>query len=240
MPTQHLHDPLVVDQVEPEALGLPPLPSQPCALGLGLLAPRSPAFGRLRTRGDVGTINSQHQNGPPWLTHRDGRNRGEDLLPAGGDIQHRQPLGDCLSHLVGGVGTQRQPRQLLEQLTRGLVRHLLGQVDGGLVDVGLLAAPCQLQRLVQRDGAELAALTVKVWVPESDRPHQRLDGTLLWAAGRQHLPTSRASCHPLLHQRPMRFFHQARRHRLCQLLPEGKHGLGQLLQGRLGFLHMRL
>ena len=66
--------------------------------------------------------------------------------------------------------THGQARQLLEQLVSGLIGNLLGQSDGGLLDVGLLVSIRQLQRRVQGNGPQLTALAVKVWAPEPNRP----------------------------------------------------------------------
>jgi hypothetical protein len=108
---------------------------------------------------------------------------------------------------------------------------LPGQLDGGLLHIGLRAALGDLQRQVQRGGAELAGLTGKVWAPQSNRPHQRLDGAVLGATGRHRLPTLWADRHTLLQHGAMRVLDQAFRHRLGQFLAEGKDGLRQLCQG---------
>jgi hypothetical protein len=47
VPARHMNDPLVHSYVEPEPFGVPPLSALPSALGEGLLASGSPAFGRL-------------------------------------------------------------------------------------------------------------------------------------------------------------------------------------------------
>jgi hypothetical protein len=86
----------------------------------------------------------------------------------------------------------------------------------------------------------LAALTIKVRTPESDRPHQRLDGAVLGTAGRPRLPTLGGGRCAWLHRRPMGLLPQPLCDGLGPFLPACKDGLGQLFQGRLGFLHVHL
>jgi hypothetical protein len=151
-------------------LGFPPLPRPPGPLRPRVLAPWPPALGGLGAGGDSGSSNGQHQNRPPRLACRNGCDLGGDVFPAGRDIQHRQPLGHLLGHLVGGLGTQGQPSEFLKQLTRRLLEEFLGQLAGRLLHVGLLAALRQLQRLVQRCRSTVTGLAVNVRTPEPDRP----------------------------------------------------------------------
>jgi hypothetical protein len=161
MPAQHLDGPVGGEQVEPEPLGCPPLPHLSGPLHPSILTRRPPTFRRLRARRHCGAINGQHD----------------------------QPVGTRLGHLVGGMGTQEQFGQPLEQRTRRLLGEFLVQPDSGLLHVGWLAALRHLQRLVQGRGAAPAALTVKVGAPESDRADQQFNGVMLRTAGRLHLPT---------------------------------------------------
>src|SRR6266545_4852193 len=83
MPAQHLDHPVGGEQVEPEPFGFPPLLRPPDPLRPSVLAPWPPAFRRFWAGRYRGAVNRQHENRPPGLPLRHGRDLGNDLLPAG-------------------------------------------------------------------------------------------------------------------------------------------------------------
>jgi hypothetical protein len=118
-------------------------------------------------------------------------------------------------------------------------RRPLGLLPGRWAH-SLRTALRHLPRLVQRGGAELAALTVNVWAPASHRAYQRLDRALLGTTGRPPRPTRGTGHHALRHGRSIRLVHHTLRHFVGPLLPAREDRLGPRFQARWGVLHTLL
>jgi hypothetical protein len=62
MPAQHLHNPVVGVQIEPEAFRFPPLPCSAGAFAPGFLAAGPPALGGFGPGWDISPMDRRHQD----------------------------------------------------------------------------------------------------------------------------------------------------------------------------------
>src|SRR5437763_17000396 len=72
MPTEHMDDTLTIREIETKALGVPPLPPPPRALGALAPVPFTWLPGTVRPCRHIGAINTQYQHGAAVASGRDG------------------------------------------------------------------------------------------------------------------------------------------------------------------------
>src|SRR2546430_10677252 len=97
MPTEHMDNPIAIDQIETKPLGVTPLALPPSPLGPVAPLPRTAPSGTGGTCRDIRSIDPQYQyrTAPVPRPHLDDMSL--DLVTRRRHIQHRQALG----HVVG-------------------------------------------------------------------------------------------------------------------------------------------
>ena len=160
MPTQEMHDPITITQIQAPALRVTPLPPPPRPLGPCTPLPRLGRAGTLGTRWHRGPVEPQyhHRTPPPARCHRG--NTPRDRVARGRHLQHRQALSHMVGPRVHPFTAQPQTGQVVQEpvgLVLGHFRHPLGR---RLLHVAWGAPRRQAQDLVQWVPTTVAGATI--------------------------------------------------------------------------------
>src|SRR5262249_36135114 len=111
MPTQQMHDAVLIKEGEAHALRIAPLAAPPCPLGPRTASSRTALPGAVGPRRDTGPIDAQHHHRATLVARRYHSDAPRHPRTRRHYLRHRQPFGSLIRHCVHALTAHMHPRQ---------------------------------------------------------------------------------------------------------------------------------